>query len=158
VIRLYQPADLNAAARVWFDAGIKAYPYLPDFQALTSIKANQVFADVIAPQNKIWVYEHLDKICGFIALQDSYIDRLYVDPDHQGKGIGSALLDHAKNICPAHLSLHTHQANHAARAFYEQAGFTVHKLGISPAPESVPDVEYRWAGDNSDFQPKESQT
>jgi ribosomal protein S18 acetylase RimI-like enzyme len=150
VIRLYQAADLCLTAQVWFDAGIKAYPYLPDFQTLTLNKAEKVFAEVIAAQNDIWVYEQQDKIWGFIALQGSYIDRLYVDPNHQGKGVGSALLDHAKNICPAYLSLHTHQANHDARAFYEQAGFTIHKLGISPAPENVPDVEYRWTGASGD--------
>lgn len=150
MIRLYQAADLNAAARVWFDAGIKAYPYLPDFQALTPTSAEQVFADVIAAQGDICVYELKGRICGFIALQGSYIDRLYVDPAHQGKGIGSALLNHAKSNHPDYLSLHTHQANQNARAFYEQAGFTVHKLGISPAPENVPDVEYRWTGSSSD--------
>lgn len=146
MIRPYQATDLRKTARVWFNAGSKAYPYLPDFQALTSTKAEQVFAEVIAGPDEIWVFEYEASICGFIALQDSYIDRLYVDPEHQGKGIGKKLLEHAKAEHPTFLSLHTHQANHEARGFYEQAGFAVHKLGMSPAPENVPDVEYRWFG------------
>ncbi|MCR9261780.1 MAG: GNAT family N-acetyltransferase [Pseudomonadaceae bacterium] len=156
MIRLYEHADLHAAARVWFDAGIQAYPYLPDFQALTPTRAEQVFAEVIAARGELWVYELKGKICGFIALQGTYIDRLYVDPAQQGKGIGSALLNHAKSTHPDYLSLHTHQANHDARIFYERAGFTVHKLGMSPAPENVPDVEYRWTGESSEFQRKDT--
>ena len=147
MIRPYQATDLRATARVWFEAGIKAYPYLRDFQALTPTKAEQIFAQAIAGPDDIWVFEHNTQISGFIALQDSYIDRLYVDPEHQGKGIGMKLLEHAKAKHPTFLSLHTHQANHEARGFYEQAGFAVHKLGMSPAPENVPDVEYHWVGE-----------
>jgi hypothetical protein len=32
----------------------------------------------------------------------------------------------------------------AARAFYEWHGFSVVAFGVSPAPESERDVEYRW--------------
>ncbi len=150
MIRPYQPTDQRATAMVWFNAGIKAYPYLPDFQALTPTKAEQVFAEVIAGPDDIWVFEDSAQVSGFIALQDSYIDRLYVAPEYQGTGIGSRLLNHAKARYPTFLSLHTHQANHEARAFYEQAGFTIHKLGVSPAPENVPDIEYRWYGEVRD--------
>ena len=32
----------------------------------------------------------------------------------------------------------------ASRAFYEKYGFTAEKFGVSPPPESEPDVEYHW--------------
>jgi len=86
----------------------------------------------------------VEALAGFLALQDSYIDRLYIHPAHQRRGVGSALMEQAKALSPAGLELHTHQKNTQARAFYERHGFTIAKLGISPPPESEPDIEYHW--------------
>ncbi len=61
-----------------------------------------------------------------------------------GVGLGKALLDHARSLSPEHLWLYTLQINANGRAFYEKNGFRRVKLGISPAPESEPDVEYHW--------------
>lgn len=41
-------------------------------------------------------------------------------------------------------SSYTHQENHAARSLYERRGFTAVQFGMSPLPESAPDVEYHW--------------
>jgi ribosomal protein S18 acetylase RimI-like enzyme len=40
--------------------------------------------------------------------------------------------------------LYTLQVNLNARAFYEKNGFNVVELGVSPAPESEPDLKYEW--------------
>jgi GNAT superfamily N-acetyltransferase len=82
--------------------------------------------------------------CGFLAIQGSYIDRLYVLPDVQRVGIGAALIKRAMELSPTGLELHTHQRNMAARSFYEKHGFVSVHFGVSPAPESEPDVEYHW--------------
>ena len=74
-----------------------------------------------------------------------FIDQLYVDPDHQRKGIGSALIAHAKRLSPSGLRLFTLQINANGRAFYDNAGFVAVRFGVSPPPESEPDVEYHWA-------------
>ncbi len=114
------------------------------FQSLDGEKAIEVFKAVIIKHCDIWVYEADSVICGFIAMKGSYIDRLYVDPTAQNTGVGTSLLLHAKKLCPQRLDLSTHQENHRAREFYEKSGFVVVKYGISPPPESVPDVQYRW--------------
>ena len=46
--------------------------------------------------------------------------------------------------CPGELALVTLQRNARARLFYEKRGFVVSKVGVSPAPESEPDVWYAW--------------
>ena len=69
---------------------------------------------------------------------------LHVRPDRQRRGIGAALLQQAKALSPAGVQLHTHQQNTQARAFYEKHGFRAVAFGISPPPESEPDVEYHW--------------
>ena len=40
--------------------------------------------------------------------------------------------------------LFTVQVNVNGRAFYEKHGFVIARLGVSPPPESEPDVEYHW--------------
>jgi ribosomal protein S18 acetylase RimI-like enzyme len=77
-------------------------------------------------------------------MKGTYIDRLYVDPCAWRKGWGTQLVHFAKHISPRGLELHTHQANVVARAFYERHGFRAVKFGLSPSPESAPDVEYHW--------------
>jgi GNAT superfamily N-acetyltransferase len=65
-------------------------------------------------------------------------------PDFQRRGVGRALLDHARGLSPEHLWLYTFQVNAIGRVFYEQNGFVALRFGVSPAPESEPDVEYHW--------------
>jgi len=80
---------------------------------------------------------------------DEFIDQLYVHPDYQNRGIGKALLDWARQLSPEHVWLYTLQINLNARAFYEKNGFIAENFGISPPPESEPDVEYHWRKQNS---------
>ena len=144
MIRLFtEPVELRLA-EIWHLAGLDEYTYLPAFQALDADQALQVFRDVIVSNCRIWLETHHETIRGFIALNGSYIDRLYVDPEYQRLGTGGALMNHAKSMFGAGLELHTHQQNSRARAFYEKHGFAAVKYGISPAPECVPDVEYHW--------------
>src|SRR5206468_2864242 len=98
----------------------------------------------IVPVCDIWVAEVHGSTLAFLAMKGSYIDRLYVHPSHQRSGIGGLLLLKAKAVSPGGLELHTHQQNVSARAFYEKHGFVAVKFGISPPPESEPDVEYHW--------------
>ena len=143
-IRPYLPADEAAVVSVWHRAGLAAYPFLPTWQALTLEQAQVVFQEVIVAHNDLWVATHGERVVAYLAMRDCYIDRLYVDPPQQRKGWGSRLLEYAKALCPDGLALYTHQENHGARAFYERHGFVAAKFGISPPPESAPDVEYQW--------------
>ena len=102
------------------------------------------FVARIAPECELWTAVDEDRIVGFLALRDSYIDRLYVHPERQRSGAGEALLRKARECSPSGLQLHTHVANHKARAFYEKQGFEAVHFGVSPPPESEPDVEYHW--------------
>jgi ribosomal protein S18 acetylase RimI-like enzyme len=144
MIREIFSAEIEIVAKVWYRSGVDEYDYLPRFRALDEKQAIEIFRDVILPDNQLWVEDQNAVILGFLAQNDSYIDRLYVDPDCQRKGVGSGLLDHAKALSPEGLQLHTHQQNLRARSFYEKHGFTAMKFGLSPAPELVPDVEYHW--------------
>ncbi|MEZ5560099.1 MAG: GNAT family N-acetyltransferase [Pseudomonadales bacterium] len=143
-LRPFQGDDEAAVASLWHRSGLDAYPYLPTWQAFTAQEAARVLHSVILPTCELWVAQRDRSIVGYLALQGSCVDRLYVDPPAQGTGVGTLLLRHATALRPQGLELHTHQQNTRARALYEQHGFVAVRFGVSPPPESAPDVEYRW--------------
>jgi ribosomal protein S18 acetylase RimI-like enzyme len=149
MIRQFEEAELRDVVGVWLSSGRDEYSYLPNFQKLDMQKATEVFQHHIQSQCDLWVYVSEEQICGFLAINGSLIDRLYVDPRHQRNGIGTELIRLAQRLSPSGLSLHTHQENTRARKFYEKLGFTAVRFGISPEPECVPDVEYCWTGESA---------
>jgi uncharacterized membrane protein YkvA (DUF1232 family)/ribosomal protein S18 acetylase RimI-like enzyme len=143
-IRRYAPGDEPRVVEVWHRAGRAAYTDLPTWQSFTLEQARTAFARDIAGRCELWVGLEDDRIVAFLAMRGSYVDRLYVDPPAQRRGWGARFLAHARAMHPGGLELHTHVANHGARALYERNGFVAVRFGTSPPPESAPDVEYRW--------------
>ena len=143
-IRKFQPDDEADVVAVWHRAGIATYTYLPTWQAFTLEQARGVFDRIIRPNCAIWVATLDERVAAYLAMKGTYIDRLYVDPLEWRKGWGTQLVHFAKQVSPRGLELHTHQENVVARAFYECHGFRAVKFGLSPPPESAPDVEYHW--------------
>lgn len=85
------------------------------------------------------------RLLGFAAVDGDWLTQLYVDPDHQGRGVGRALLDDAKRRRPGGLRLHVVTRNARARRFYEAAGFVL--VGRSDGrsnEEREPDCTYAW--------------
>ena len=143
-VRPMRDDEVDEVVRVWHESKKVAYPYLPTQQGLTLEDDDRIFRRYILPRDAFWVAHDGAGIAGFLGMQGDYIDRLYVLPDRQGQGVGSALMAKAKELSPAGLRLHTHQQNTQARAFYKRRGFRAVKFGISPPPENAPDVEYHW--------------
>jgi GNAT superfamily N-acetyltransferase len=71
---------------------------------------------------------------------DAYLEELYVVPERRGQGLGRALLEaameHARERGAAHIDLGTSEADVAARALYESAGFT-NREGGPEAPRML---------------------
>src|SRR6478609_5419122 len=64
-----------------------------------------------------------DAALGFIAQHAGEIHMLFVSPDAQGRGVGTALLEHVAQDQPE-LRLDVNEQNPAAVAFYNANGFT----------------------------------
>ncbi len=143
-IRPFQDADEFDTAAVWHRSGLAAYSYLPTWQAMTLETAQWVFHNVIRSQCAIWVGTLNGRVVSYLAMKGSLLNRLYIDPLEWRKGWGTKFVVFAKQLSPIGLELYTHQENYAARALYERHGFVAVKYGISPPPESAPDVEYHW--------------
>ncbi len=144
VVRPLREEEIDAVIRLWHASKRVAYPYLPLEQSRTLAEDARFFRDRILPRSSVWVAEEDGTLLGFMALEGSYVDRLYIHPDRQRRGVGTALMEKAKELSPSGLQLHTHVKNTQACAFYEQHGFRAVKYGTSPPPENEPDVEYHW--------------
>jgi GNAT superfamily N-acetyltransferase len=146
LIRLYQPTDFDAVIILWRASREVS---LPDFQRRKGhffYEDLAYFREHVLPENEVWVAEEDDRPVAFMAIQDDFIDHLYVHPDYWRRGIGKKLLEHARTLSPLHLWLYTLQVNLNARSFYEKNGFVITKLGVSQPPENEPDVKYEWFG------------
>ena len=94
---------------------------------------------------ELWVAVEEGRVVGFAGVSGSELTHLYVDPSAQNGGIGSALLDHMKNLCPERLELWVFQQNEGARRFYERHGFQLVRLTDGAGNmEQEPDALYEW--------------
>ncbi len=102
------------------------------------------FRDTVFAECEVWGAWAGTVLTGFAAFRDGWIDQLYVLPEAQSSGIGTALLAVAKGSHPR-LSLWTFQRNSSARRFYETHGFVVvRETDGSGNEEREPDILYCW--------------
>ena len=70
-----------------------------------------------------WVAVADNSVVGMMALDETDIDQLYLDPQWRGRGIGDVFVAHAKFRRPTGLGLWAFQVNTPALRFYERYGF-----------------------------------
>ncbi|WP_328514762.1 GNAT family N-acetyltransferase [Halomonas citrativorans] len=80
--------------------------------------------DVYIPASETLVYEAEGKVVGFYSLYENNLAAIFVVPSSQGKGVGSALLDDAKNR-RNRLQLTVYKENTSSIKFYEKHKFTL---------------------------------
>jgi len=145
-LRPYRHEDCAATVEMWRRSKRAAFPYVAVMQSHTLDDDRAFFRDVVAVECDVELAEADGRFVGLLALRGQVVDQLFVDVDWQQRGVGALLLDAAKHRSPGGLRLVTFQRNAGARAFYEHYGFTALRFGVSPPPESEPDVEYVWLG------------
>lgn len=95
--------------------------------------------------SECWVAEAGDRVLGYAWFTRTWLDDLYVDPAHQGQGVGAALLDLVKARHPRGFSLWVFEQNLPARAFYAARGLVEreHTDGAENE-ERAPDLRMEW--------------
>lgn len=84
------------------------------------------------------------KVLGFIARDKEDVHALYVLPEAQDDGVGSALIEDAKSACDA-LALWSYEANTAATRFYNLRGFIeADRTDGSTNDAGLPDIRFEW--------------
>jgi GNAT superfamily N-acetyltransferase len=140
-IRRACPHDADAIA-VLFRRSYGGLTFLP---TLHTPEQDREFFRRVVRDDEVWVADVGGRIAGFAALGDAMLNHLYVDPEHQGAGIGTALLAQAKDRRPGGFRLWTFQQNEGARRFYERHGCrAIEFTDGSGNEETQPDVLYEW--------------
>ena len=145
-IRRATPDDAPALADIHVRARRESMSYLPDTHSPEEVLA---WIKEIMPQHEeVWVAEDEGRVIGFFALSDDLLYHLYVYPELQGRGAGSALFDLVKELRPDGFRLWVFQRNTQAREFYEHRGMRVVELTDgSGNEEREPDALYEWRPD-----------
>ena len=94
---------------------------------------------------KVALSQSTGDVVGFVAYKDNDLGQIYLAPAAQGQGLGTALLEMAKEASPNHLLCYTFQKNIPAQKFYEKHGFKAIKYGTENE-ENLPDILFEWKG------------
>jgi ribosomal protein S18 acetylase RimI-like enzyme len=142
VLRRARPDDADAVADVYIPS-FAGLTFLPKLHTDTETRA--WIRDVVLRRHEVWVAEEDGSVVGFAALSERTLEQLYVHPDHQGRGVGTALLAKARQRRPRGFDLWTFQRNDGACRFYERNGFRPVELTDGEGNEErEPDVRYEW--------------
>ena len=117
-IRPYTDEDLGELLDVWYRASLIAHPFLSE--EFFETERRQI-VELWLPVAETKVYE-TDGVVGFLALMGNEVGGIFVDPEYQGRGIGRALMDAARDSRPF-LELDVFEVNSIGRRFYDTYGF-----------------------------------
>ena len=86
---------------------------------------------------QIWVAIHDGHRVGFASVHenDNFLHNLFVDPQHQGMGVGRLLLEQVQKSFTSTGALKCLVKNERAVAFYQRHGWHIEASGDSPEGE-----------------------
>jgi len=125
MIRKFISDDLDAVMRIWLDSNIKVHSFIPQDYWLN----NSDMVKKSLHSAEVYVFRNENEIIGFIGLNDSYIEGIFVKESERSRGVGSQLLNYAKQI-KSSLILHVYEKNNRALNFYKREGFKVNRVQI----------------------------
>ena len=86
------------------------------------VQEEQNLRTLYLPNAETWVVEEDGAPVGFISLIGNEIGGLFLDPSQHGRGLGRAMVDHAKTLRDR-LRVEVFERNAIGRRFYERYGF-----------------------------------
>lgn len=118
-IRQSRPEDGARVLHIWRAAVDATHHFLhPDDRA-----AIEGELAGFLPTAPLWLaVDSANRALGFMLLDGAQMEALFVDPAHHGRGVGRALVDHARHLHPV-LTTDVNVQNPQAAGFYDRLGF-----------------------------------
>ncbi|RAV23130.1 acetyltransferase [Paenibacillus contaminans] len=117
----FQEQDHDRLVEIWYEAVRDTHTFLTeeDIDFYHQMVKNGALDEV-----ELWVEQNENNVPrGFIGLDGTKIEMLFVDPKYHGKGIGTRLIKHAEAIKGGNLQVDVNEQNEGACAFYKRYGF-----------------------------------
>lgn len=122
-VRAARPTDLDVLLDIWLRSVRATHTFLSEEDI-------QFYLPLVREALEAGHFE-VSVLCsdtgapmGFMGLNGSKVEAMFLAPEHRGRGGGRRLLDHARALC-GELTLDVNEQNEAARRFYEACGFVV---------------------------------
>jgi putative acetyltransferase len=143
-LRPYRDGDEDAAIELWRQTWQRAYPHI-DFAARVPWWRERWRSELV-PKAAIIVAEQAGALAGFVTIDPSgYLDQLVVSPDHWGSELADRLVEEAKRLSPARITLLVNTDNARAIRFYERNGFVHAGDDVNPT-SGRPVLKMEWKG------------
>ncbi len=119
VLRHFEPGDEDELVRVWLASTIPGQDFLSEeYWRSQELLVREHFI----PIADTWIVEQDGELVAFMSILEHTIGGLFTHPDHQGKGYGRVLVEHARALHEI-VRVEVFRANVRAMAFYESCGF-----------------------------------
>ena len=122
MIRPFEKEDLPVLMDLWLSANMDAHAFIP--ASYWAEHAGQVRTQL--PRAEVYVCQQdaAAPIDGFIGINGTHIEGLFVKKACRSKGVGRQLLTHAKQLKPR-LTLCVYRQPPKALSFYEREGVAI---------------------------------
>jgi GNAT superfamily N-acetyltransferase/chorismate mutase len=146
VLRPAVAADLPAIAEVHLAARRAAGPaFPPGVHGDDEVRSWVAGWDLTTYD--VWLATRDGSVAGYSRSTSTWLDDLYVHPDHQGAGVGTALFETVASLLPRGFCLWVFESNEPARAFYRSRGcLELERTDGSANEEHAPDIRVAWPG------------
>lgn len=133
IIRKFEHPDTEEIIEIWYNVSVVAHSFIPK-EMWESHKDE--LSNKYLPITETWVAEENGNLIGFISLLGNYIGALFVTLKEQGKGVGTKLIEQARQE-KEHLNVGVYSKNVSARRFYKKNGFTYLSEEVQPETGEV---------------------
>ena len=134
MLRKMKTDDLDPVVQIWLESNRQAHSFIEaDYW-----EKNKEEVRKMLPHSLIKIAEIEGNIVGFIGMNETKIEGLFVNSNFQSRGIGHSLIEWAKTRNEV-LTLNVYQKNQRALKFYLKEGFVIREQLID---EETGEIEF----------------